>query len=131
MNSEYCAACGHKLYFESVKPKFCSKCGSPFNTFSVSKTPVKQSKARRFASDDDDDEVDDFDVSSLDRSKLGVERIETFYQKPVKLEQIAATNQSEGPIHRPVFRPQEGVSVLKLTEEECRSSKNNPIDLTE
>ena len=129
MTSEFCGQCGHKLYFESVKPKFCSKCGQPFNSFSVaSKTVVKQSKTKRFQVDDDDEE-DDFDIDSLDKNKLGVERVDIYFSKPMKFENVVATNQNEGEIFRPTFRAPEGVSALKLTEEECRSSKNNPIDL--
>ena len=133
MTSEYCAQCGHKLYFESVKPKFCSKCGEPFNTYTAKVKPTastaKVEKARKF-SDDEEDEYSDFDISALNPANLGVANVETFFSRPVTIGAVAATNQDEGPILRPTFRAPEGVgSVLKLTEQECASSKNNPVEL--
>ena len=132
MLSEYCGQCGHKLYFEGVKPKFCSKCGEPFNSFSAKTTSTstakvsKPIKKRQF--EEDDEVEDDFDIESLDPRKLGIEKVETFFAQPVKIGDVAGTR-DDGVMHRPRFNIPEGKSVLALTEEECRSSKNNPIEI--
>lgn len=84
----YCSSCGSPLYYESIKPKFCSGCG-----FQLDGKKIEAKKQIIVSSDDDDNDdenrISNFDITQI--KSLDVQ-IETNKSQDVDLGSVIGTN---------------------------------------
>jgi len=114
MNTEFCSQCGHKNIFD-VKPKFCSKCGKPFNRPQESKSSTTKNKRDYDDEDDEDSEEVEYDVSKIEI------KIDGMFERPKTLAEILKEAPLEDGLSRP--RPYDKVDGKAALEEVLNSCK--------
>ena len=119
MNHEFCIQCGTKVTFEVSKPKFCSGCGSPFNTSLVSKS------SRNEQEEDDGEEYvgGKFDIEKL--RKTVAAQVEG---RKVSLDDLWKDPHQSSYSPRQASLDPEGNAILKQVMIECKGSKE-PVEI--
>jgi len=121
MNHEFCIQCGTKVTFEVSKPKFCSGCGSNFNTSLVSKS------SRRETEEYNEEEYvgGKFDIEKL-RKTVGAQ----IEGNKVSLDDIWKSPQQSSYNPRQASPDPEGQEILKQVMMECKGVKE-PIEIND
>lgn len=114
MNHEFCINCGVKNVFEISKPKFCSGCGSPFNTSFSSSSPKRKN-----------DEEEGYIPQSFDLKALRASIVAETNKSKTSLDDLWSDPAPKDPngIKRSHSSDPSGAELLKKTMLDCAQVK--------
>lgn len=116
MPKEYCYQCGGENVYQSSKPNFCCKCGKPFN------------RAAATNEYEEEEEYESEYIPSQSNLKGSVEANTSLFEKQNMGQLFQMSMPREQKQVRPAREQADGKDLLQKIQQECSSSRNNPIE---